>query len=82
MTDDEAEQLVPGTFLKVREDMLSEPTTNDTLTLHSVVEKHGYIFRFNEWKGDEEFTVSAKSIATGEEMEFYPEELDAVEEQE
>lgn len=82
MTDEEAEQLVPGTLLKVREEMLDEPAMNNALALRKVVEQDGYIYRFAKWLPDEEFPVQVKSLATGNDTEFYLEEVEAIEEQE
>ena len=82
MTGEEAEQLEVGTLLRVREEMLDEPATNDTLPLRKVVEQDGYIYRFAKWLPDEEFPVQVKSLATGNDTEFYPEEVETIEEQE
>ena len=81
MTSEEAEQLVPGTLLKVREEMLDEPAMNNALVLRKVVEQDGYIYRFVKWLPDEEFPVQVKSLATGNDTEFYPEEVETIEEQ-
>ena len=72
---------MPGTLLKVREEMLDEPATNDALQLRKVVEQDGYIYRFAKWLPDEEFPVQVKSLATGNDTEFYPEEVETIEEQ-
>ena len=81
MTGEEAEQLKVGTLLRVREDMLDDTPPNDALALRKVVEQDGYIYRFAKWLPDEEFPVQVKALATGNDTEFYPEEVEAIEEQ-
>lgn len=82
MTGEEAEQLEPGTLLKVREESLNAPSDDSSaLSLRQVVEQDGYIYRFAKWLPDEEFPVQVKSIATGNDTEFYPEEVETIEEQ-
>lgn len=80
MTEQEAEQLKPGTLLSVRECMLDEDSEGD-LSLRDVVSRDGYIYRFAKLLPNETFPVQATSLATGRNMEFYAVEVDQVKEQ-
>lgn len=81
MLHEEAQQLKPGTLLCVREEMLTEdPESNSTLSLASVVDDYGYIYRFTRYEGDAEFPVKTTSLATGKHMEFYVREVSVMEE--
>lgn len=83
MTDEEIFEALPiGTLLKVREEMLNDPADDSsTLSLRQVVDKDGYLFRFTGIASGPSatFPVQAKSIATGNEMEFYFHGVDPVE---
>lgn len=81
MTEEEAEQLKPGTLLCIRECMLNTKATESTLSLQSVADKDGYIYKFKEYQEGETFPVQATSLATGREMEFYVSEVEIAKEQ-
>ena len=81
MTEQEAAQLKPGTLLCVRECMLDTKATESALSLQSVADKDGYIYKFATYLEDATFPVQAVSLATGRDMEFYVSEVEIVKEQ-
>ena len=75
------EALPIGTLLKVCENVLDDPPDGDALSLRQVVDKDGYIFRFTGLNRDGStiYPVQAKSLATGNDTEFYEYEVEPVE---
>lgn len=80
MTHDEAELLKPGTLICIREEALADVPEGSALSLQTVAEKDGYIYRFVALVDEEFFPVQAKSLATGADMEFRPGEVAQMEE--
>lgn len=81
MTEQEAAQLQPGTLICVRECMLIEQLEDpgNATSLREVVDKHGYIYKFTDYRDNEIFPIQADSLATGKDMEFYLAEVEPVE---